>query len=54
MNVEFRTIMSRLDKWSNGGIKLLNNGTKLISRAPHVGSQAWLHIIYASLNVSAK
>ncbi len=41
--------MSRLDKWSNGGIKLLNNGTKLISRAPHVASQAWLHIIYASL-----
>lgn len=52
MNVEFSTIMSRLDKWSNGGTELLNNGTKLISRAPHVAPRAWLHIIYASLSNS--
>jgi hypothetical protein len=32
------------------GHEVRQDGTRLVGRAPHVGSEAWLHIIYRPLN----
>ncbi len=46
---EYLELLSLLEKWESGGKLILNNGTKLICRTPHIGSQAWLHEIYHPL-----
>lgn len=34
------------------GARTLANGTRLVGRVPHVGSDAWLHVLFAGLNES--
>jgi hypothetical protein len=36
------------------GVKQLRNGTELIGYAPHVGPQAWLHVLFAGLSASKR
>ena len=38
-----------LRKYSTVGYKKLENGTELIGKTPHIGSQAWLHIIFPGI-----
>ncbi len=52
MESNIKSIFGLLDKWAAKGIRLLPNGTKMLSPAPHGTSQAWLHIIYAGLSDS--
>src|ERR1700744_5011257 len=42
-------ILEILKGYSKLGEKLLENGTLLIGRAPHIAPQAWLHRIYSPL-----
>ncbi|EYE87271.1 hypothetical protein Q428_14175 [Fervidicella metallireducens AeB] len=46
MKVKSKEIFNLLSKWEEGGIRELNNGTKMICHVPHIAPEAWLHIIY--------
>ncbi len=37
-------------KWKSGGIKELENGTEMICHVPHIGPEAWLHVLYVGLS----
>ncbi|MFZ5353644.1 MAG: SMI1/KNR4 family protein, partial [Bacillota bacterium] len=46
---EYESILKKLERWENGGIKILDNGAKLICHTPHIAPKAWLHEIYAKI-----
>jgi|GEM_PF-377868 len=50
MSGKYGPIMERLYAWGSNGIKKveggLNDGTVLICRAPHIGTEAWFHKLY--------
>lgn len=52
METNFDRLVSILNRWSERGEKVLDNGTRLICPTPHVGSDAWLHCLFANLSTS--
>lgn len=50
MSGKYGPIMEKLYSWGSNGIKKveggLNDGTVLICRAPHIGTEAWFHELY--------
>jgi hypothetical protein len=50
MGTEFESILGTLRKWEDNGMKMLENGTKLICHVPHIAPRAWLHKVYAGID----
>ena len=53
MTINFKEIIKPLFQWKHGGERLLENGTKLICRVPHIAPEAWLHIIYPKIEITS-
>ncbi len=52
MNIYFKDILDALLQWKQGGERLLENGTILICKVPHIAPKAWFHIIYPRIEVT--
>jgi len=46
----FDELLNLIDKYKRLGIHELSNGTKLIGHVPHIGPDAYLHIIFPGLS----
>jgi hypothetical protein len=49
MKNDFSDEINELFKWNHGGEERLDNGTILICKVPHIGPEAWFHIIYPKI-----
>lgn len=45
----FNEVIRTVSKWSPKGEKLLSNDVRLICPTPHVGPEAWLHVLFPPL-----
>src|SRR5262245_35891125 len=45
-------VFGLLEASSDLGVRVLDNGTRLIGHVPHVAPEAWLHIIFAPLSLT--
>lgn len=45
----FKEVVQTMSRWSAMGEKLLSNGVRLICPTPHVGPEAWLHVLFPPL-----
>ncbi|SFA99813.1 MULTISPECIES: SMI1/KNR4 family protein [unclassified Bacillus (in: firmicutes)] len=53
MSNNFKEIVNELDKWKQTGERVLENGTILICKVPHIAPEAWFHIIYPQIGTTA-
>ncbi|MBT2659208.1 SMI1/KNR4 family protein [Bacillus sp. ISL-18] len=53
MTIYFKEIIKPLFQWKQGGERLIENGTKLICRVPHIAPEAWFHIIYPKIEITS-
>lgn len=49
MNEKLKMTVTILKQWENKSKRILTNGTLQICHVPHIGSDAWLHELYAGL-----
>ena len=52
MNVYYKDILNPLFQWKQEGERLLENGTILIYKVPHIAPKAWFHIIYHHIEIT--
>lgn len=50
MKNNFENLVSIIERWAGLGTRKLENGTYLVGHVPHVGPQAYLHIIFPPLD----
>jgi hypothetical protein len=45
-------VIELMNSYAHLGVRVLENGTRLIGHVPHVAPEAWLHMLFAPLSVT--